>query len=223
MSISLNRIERRGRRRARAVIGHHDAHFLGLVGADGNQLAAVGARRQADEIHQRRGQAVHADDEVAVFELLVDDADGVAVAQRAVRQPHIHRIAVVDDVDAFAVAGGERVDHHAAGERDHRGVEHGARAQQLEEGLLALHAALDVDIGVVGDQPGGAAELRHHIVAGVDAQPALDAAEAGAVANIDAGRADMHALQAIDAVAGRLARARNCSAFFAEQRGSPRS
>ena len=65
--------------------------------------------------------------------------------------------------------------------------------------------ALDVDVGVVGDQPGGAAELFHDVVAGVDAQPALDAAEIGAAADIDAGRADMHALQAIDAVAGRLA------------------
>ena len=47
--------------------------------------------------------------------------------------------------------------------------------------------------------------LRHDGVAGVDAQPALDAAEIGAAADIDAGRADMHALQAIDAIAGRLA------------------
>ena len=89
--------------------------------------------------------------------------------------------------------------------RDHRGVEQRARAQQLEEGLLALHAALDVDVGVVGDQPGRPAELLHDVVAGVDAQAALDAAEIGAVADVDAGRADVHALQAVDAVAGRLA------------------
>ncbi len=64
---------------------------------------------------------------------------------------------------------------------------------------------LDVEVGVVGDQPRRAAELRHHRVAGVDAQAALDAAEIGAVADIDAGRADVHALQAVDAVAGRRA------------------
>src|SRR5665213_55045 len=40
----------RGRRRRRAVVGDHDAHFAGLVGADRYQLAAVLARRQADEI-----------------------------------------------------------------------------------------------------------------------------------------------------------------------------
>src|SRR5665647_3223926 len=72
----------RSRRRV-AVIGHQHAHFAGLVGTDIDKLAAVGARQQADEIGQRRGQPFDADDELAMLELLVDDADGVAVAQRA--------------------------------------------------------------------------------------------------------------------------------------------
>ena len=46
-------------------------------------------------------------------------------------------------------------------------------------------------------------DLRHHGVAGVDAKPALNAAEIGAVADIDPGRAHHHALQAVDAIAGR--------------------
>ena len=84
--------------------------------------------------------------------------------------------------------------------------------------------ALDVDVGVVGDQPRRPADLGHHGVAGVDAQPALDAAEIGAVADVDAGRADMHALQAVDAVAGRQALLRAAlRLFFTEPRGSPRS
>ena len=72
------------------------------------------------------------------------------------------------------------------------------------DGSPAL-AALDVEVGVVGDQSRRTADLRHHGVAGVDAQPALDAAEVRAVADVDAGRADVDALVAVDAVARGLA------------------
>ncbi len=101
--------------------------------------------------------------------------------------------------------GRQREDHDAAGDRDHGGVDQRAHAHHLDEGLLALEPRLDVEVGVVGDQAPGAAELAHHSVAGVDAEPALDAAEIGAVPDVDAGRADMDALQALDAIAGRLA------------------
>ena len=46
--------------------------------------------------------------------------------------------------------------------------------------------------------------LGHHRVAGVDAEAALDAAELGALANVDAGRADGDALHAVDAIARGL-------------------
>jgi hypothetical protein len=71
--------------------------------------------------------------------------------------------------------------------------------------------ALHVDVGIVADQAGGPADLPHDVVAGVDAQGALDAAELDAVADVDAGQADIGALVAVDAVAasspwrGRLA------------------
>src|ERR1035437_1877595 len=149
----------RRRWRSRAVVGQHDTYFLGLVGADRDQLAAVGALRLAHKIDERRRQTVNADNELTIFKLFVDDADGVAVAQRTVGQPHEHRIAVVNDADALAVARRQREDHDAAGDRDHRGIERRAQAHQFDEGLLALHAALDVDVGVIGDEPGGAADF----------------------------------------------------------------
>ena len=88
-------------------------------------------------------------------------------------------------------------------------------------GLPSL-PALDVDVGVVGDQAGGRPIFVHHRVAGVDAQAALDAAEIGAVADIDAGRADMHALQAVDAVAGRLALRAQCRGLLQPSRAARR-
>ena len=88
---------------------------------------------------------------------------------------------------------------------------------------FALLPALDVDVGVIGDQPRRPTDLRHHGVAGVDAQAALDAAEIGAVADVDPGRTDVHALQTVDAVAGRQALLAQTRAFFTDPRGSPRS
>ena len=88
---------------------------------------------------------------------------------------------------------------------------------------LSLLPPLDVDVGIVGDQPRRPADLRHDGVAGIDAEPALDAAEIGAVADVDAGRTDRDALVAVDAIAGRLSCGAQRAAFFTEMRGSPRS
>ena len=91
---------------------------------------------------------------------------------------------------------------------------------------LALAAALHVDVGVVADQAGGAADLAHDVVAGIDAETALDAAELDAVADVDAGRADIDALVAVDAVAGDIAvdaqPARPSSPTCAARRGRAR-
>ena len=99
----------------------------------------------------------------------------------------------------------QRVHHHGADQRDDDGVKHGAAAQDPVERLLPLQTPLDVDVGVVSDQARRTADFCHHCVAGIDAKAALDAAEIGAAADIDAGRTDIDALQAIDAIARRLA------------------
>ena len=70
---------------------------------------------------------------------------------------------------------------------------------------LSAQAPFAVLVVVEGDQPGRTVNLGHHRVAGVDAKATVDAAELGPFADVDAGRADGDALQAIDAVACGLA------------------
>lgn len=72
---------------------------------------------------------------------------------------------------------------------------------------------------VVAHQPTRPPDLVHDLVAGVDAQRALDALELRAVANVDAGRADDDAGLAVDAVATPV----QLSFFLCGPRGSPRS
>src|SRR3974390_1252531 len=79
-----DRSRRRGRRVA--VIGNRHAHFARSVRPDVDELLAVRARRQADEVDQRRRNTIDAEDKIAMLELLVDDADCVGIAQRAVGQ-----------------------------------------------------------------------------------------------------------------------------------------
>ena len=101
-------------------------------------------------------------------------------------------------------AGCERVEHDAARDGDQRSVEDRARAEEPVDIRLAFLAPLAVLVGVIGDQPRRAVDLGHHRIAGVDAEAALDAAELRALADVDAGRADVDALHAVDAVAGGL-------------------
>jgi hypothetical protein len=70
-------------RRCNAVIGDRDAHLARLVGAYVDKLASIRARRQADEIDQRRWDAVNTEYEIAMLQPLIDDADGIGVALRS--------------------------------------------------------------------------------------------------------------------------------------------
>src|SRR6185369_2479980 len=56
-------------------------------------------------------------------------------------------------------------------------------------------------VGVVGDEAAWPADLVHDLVAGVDAEAAVDALQLRAVADVDAHRADDDAGVAVDAVA----------------------
>src|SRR5690606_10096481 len=99
----------------------------------------------------------------------------------------------------------ELPEHGTANDDDQRRIDGRPRPQRPIDRRETSHPPLDVDFGVIGNQPLGAIDLRHDGVAGIDAEPALDAIELGAVANVDADRADGDALMAIDAVAGRRA------------------
>ena len=60
--------------------------------------------------------------------------------------------------------------------------------------------AVDRVLRRVADQAARIAHLVHHFIAGIDAGAAGDALVLQSVADIDAGRADLHADRAIDAV-----------------------
>ena len=67
---------------------------------------------------------------------------------------------------------------------------------------------------IVADQPARPADLVHDLIAGVDTGGAADALELQPVADVDAGRADLHAALAVDTVAFGLAfRAARFAAF----------
>src|SRR5581483_8963227 len=127
--------------------------------------------------------------------------DGVAVADRAVVQAHEGRVAVAQHLDVDVTPGRQAPDHQAGDEAERRGVVDRPGAHRVVGGGLAGGALGDGGIGVVGDQPFRPGEPDHDLVAGVDAEAAVDALDLRAVANVDAHRADHDALVAVDAVA----------------------
>ncbi len=191
--------------RKRRIAAHQCPQLAGLIGTDRDDDHAPGGDDIADDLEIEIGQAVDGQHEASGLERLVEDPHCESIADLAVGKAYIHGIAVVDDAEPLVRTGRQRVKHDRANDRDHRGVEDRARAHRFVDRALPLLPQLDIDVGVVGDESGWAADFGHHAVASVDAQPALDAAEVGAVADIDAGRADVDALVAVDAVAGRLA------------------
>lgn len=136
--------------------------------------------------------------------MLVAEPDRVAVADAAVAELDIKRISVVDHAEVDPGARRQRPHHDRADDRNDRRVDDRAGTHQPPDLGFAFLPAMDVDVGVVADQAARPADPVHDAVAGVDAQPALDAFELQPVPDVDAGRADRDALEAVDAVAGRF-------------------
>src|SRR5262249_52498080 len=80
------------------------------------------------------------------------------------------------------------------------GVKYGAGTNEPDRYSFASHRR-QIALGVVGNQPARPLDLGHDLVAGIDAESALDALELRAVADVDSRGAYSHALIAIDAVA----------------------
>src|SRR5690606_9347045 len=125
---------------------------------------------------------------------LVDDLQAVDVldlAQRVLAEQATVAGHVQGNQRTFGQRPDEGTDHH----RQHGRVADQTRAQPvgLATGQLVLRA--------VAHQAAGIAELVHDAVAGIDAGAAADAFQLQAVADVDAGRADLHADRAVDAVA----------------------
>ena len=133
--------------------------------------------------------------------LPVQDLDRVAVADAAVGERHEQRVAVVEDVDVGAGAQAQPGQHDEADDGHEHGIDQRARPEEAIIRGLARGQELLIAGAVPGNQEGWAVDLGHDVVAGVDAQPAADAAELQAIADVDPGRADDDALLAVDAVA----------------------
>ncbi len=125
----------------------------------------------------------------------VEDLQGIDVLDQAVAGLAVERIAVADDVQAQRHARGERPDEQRHDTQQDRGIDDDARPDDAR--WLALHGVFR---GVL-DETLLVAHLVHHVVTGVDAGGTGDALVLQAVADIDAGRADLHAQGAVDAVA----------------------
>ena len=94
------------------------------------------------------------------------------------------------------------VEHQGAYEHDRPCVGDCAGAEWPDNRFLSILAPPNVIVGVVGDQADRSIHLGHDGVAGVDAEPTLDAAWLKAVADVDAGGTHGDALVAVDAIAG---------------------
>ena len=87
-------------------------------------------------------------------------------------------------------------------ERDQGGIENVRGRTMPQRRALVVRGGIEIAERVVGDQARAAGPtLVHDVVAGIDAQRALDAFELRAVADVDAHRADGDAGLAVDAVA----------------------
>ena len=111
-----------------------------------------------------------------------------------------HR-AVADDVELERDAVRQEPGAETADDDQDGGVQHDPRTDDVGRDLLAAEMLRQCVFGRVADQAARQANLVHDLVADVDTGGAADAFVLQAVADVDPGRADMHALAAVDAVA----------------------
>jgi len=131
----------------------------------------------------------------------VHDLDAIHVLETAILELTHDVAAVADDVHLHRRAQHD-AGHH--GERDReqqRRVEQRARTHQATKDLAVVVTAGQRILGGVTDQPFRVTHLFHHLVAAIHACAAADAFVLQPVPDVDAGRADLDADAAIDAVA----------------------
>ena len=98
----------RVRRQRRASHLHRYADFAGLVLPNFDDHFAVGSARDAGDVDGRGWQARHNKREASIG-ALVQNPQGVVVANTAVRQEDVKRIALMEHVDADGSSGRQRV------------------------------------------------------------------------------------------------------------------
>ncbi len=144
------------------------------------------------------GQPLDGDAERVHVMVLVQDLEREAVAHAAIGQRHEQRVAILDEGDANYRPREPGPGHDAHDERDERRIEDGARPHDGQRGALMMRVGFEVAERIVADETVRAADPVHDVVAGIDAQRALDAFELVAVADVDAhGATATQALQSM--------------------------
>src|SRR5690606_8806354 len=129
------------------------------------------------------------------------DLQAEDIFDQAARHLASQRAAVADDVDPHRGARGQGVDEGAADDGQDQDIGDDARAQHAPAHLRLRQPILDGALRGVADQALFIAHLVHDLVAGVHAGAAAYAHVLQAVADVDAGRTDLHTQAAIHAVA----------------------
>src|SRR5690606_4979625 len=138
-------------------------------------------------------------DHVAMFHrVAVHHLECVAVLDSIVVQYPVERVPVVQHVHGEGLAGGDGEQHGRGDRHQPQAVDHHARTQ--EAGLAAVEGI----VRGVADQPARVADCVHDLIAGIDAGATGDGLVLQAVADVGAGRADLHAHGAVDTLAQAL-------------------
>ena len=172
------------------------------------------------------GHAVGGDGELAAGLVGVHDLQPVDVLDHAGRRLARERAAVADHVDlerhAQPRARPPTPPTIASEQRACRSAR--AAATRASTSSRRRSRCASAFSRRVADQAARIAHLVHHLVAAVDARGAADAFVLQAVADVDAGRAHLHADAAVDAVAeARGLRGRPCGCARRAARRAPRS
>src|SRR5690606_5449882 len=133
----------------------------------------------------------------------VAQPDLVGIPDRAVREDDVDRVSHGFDGEGHVAAERERRKKREADTGPEHEVEDDTRPQDAPpdaHGCGTLTFALAIGEGDVVDETPRPPDLPHHLVTGVDAERAGDAAHLLAVADIDAGGTAVDASHAVDAV-----------------------
>src|SRR5512143_450177 len=180
--------------------------FGGQVHAGLDQPAVAGLDRDLAEVSQierTRRNAARTDHIGLILCRLVGDVDLVAIADVAIRQHDIQRLANLVDDAVVAATRADAVDEISAHQDQGHAIADGFQALPFHSGLVRRRRG-QILFRVVADQATRKIERIHDGVARIDAQAARNAFVLKAVADVDAGRAHLHAQPAVDAIAHAL-------------------
>ena len=131
----------------------------------------------------------------------IHDLQPVDILEKSVGRFACQRGAVTDHADLERHAQVHHREKSADQREQDRAVDERARAQHAAHDVTVLVAAAHRILRRIADQAVRISHFVHHLVAGVDACRAADAFVLQPVADVDTGRAHLHADAAVDAIA----------------------